>query len=164
MRCDVTVASSYPFRAGCCLSYSFVISVVAFSALGGKGVVRSFHQWRAEMQWGNKKRHLGFFDRCERKEPPLSFRVAAMSTAAIFFESLLSYAFNPSSFDTGRCYLFLFLPKVFVFVFVHRSVELFMRVRTSKRQRAKAQKEIYTLSGPVTRFAELNPAGLWDGR
>ncbi|CBJ48429.1 Chromodomain helicase-DNA-binding protein, putative [Ectocarpus siliculosus] len=33
-----------------------------------KGVVRSFHQWRAEMQWGNKKRHLGFF---ERRELPL---------------------------------------------------------------------------------------------
>lgn len=30
-----------------------------------QGVVRSFHQWRAEMQWGNKKRHLGFFERCE---------------------------------------------------------------------------------------------------
>ncbi|CAM9267447.1 unnamed protein product, partial [Scytosiphon promiscuus] len=30
-----------------------------------KGVVRSFHQWRAEMQWGNKKRHLGFFDRLD---------------------------------------------------------------------------------------------------
>lgn len=31
----------------------------------GQGVVRSFYQWRAEMQWGNKKRHLGFFDRRE---------------------------------------------------------------------------------------------------
>eukprot|EP00904_Undaria_pinnatifida_P001417 jgi/Undpi1/11276/HiC_scaffold_30.g13574.m1 len=30
-----------------------------------KGVVRSFHQWRAEMQWGNKKRHLGFFDQLD---------------------------------------------------------------------------------------------------
>lgn len=30
-----------------------------------QGVVRSFHQWRAELQWGNKKRHLGFFERRE---------------------------------------------------------------------------------------------------
>ncbi|CAM9354401.1 unnamed protein product [Choristocarpus tenellus] len=30
-----------------------------------KGVMRSFHQWRAEIQWGNKKRHLGFFDKLD---------------------------------------------------------------------------------------------------
>lgn len=32
-----------------------------------QGVVRSFHQWRAELQWGNKKRHLGFFERCKSR-------------------------------------------------------------------------------------------------
>jgi hypothetical protein len=26
-----------------------------------KGVCKSYEQWRAEMKWGNKKRHLGFF-------------------------------------------------------------------------------------------------------
>ncbi len=51
---------------------------VFFVVLASKqGVVRSFHQWRAELLWGNKKRHLGFFERRELLHAGVLYRTAA---------------------------------------------------------------------------------------
>ncbi|CAM9215010.1 unnamed protein product [Sphacelaria rigidula] len=64
---DRKALSLFGDAAVCNFSADEQVEVEGVGADGNtvKGVVRSFHQWRAEMQWGNKKRHLGFFERLD---------------------------------------------------------------------------------------------------
>lgn len=55
----------------------FALGAFALVSPPAQGVVRSFHQWRAEMQCGNTKRHLGFFERCESTFKSAIIKVAA---------------------------------------------------------------------------------------
>lgn len=81
-------------------SFGCVFVVVRVVVVVEQGVVRSFHQWRAELQWGNKKRHLGFFERRESRNCTHDY--TAGCTAPSLLLHPISYQYTCQAFFVAR--------------------------------------------------------------